>query len=46
MFFHCILSDELGEEFSVKIYAYDMADCIDILRKEYPESGIIDITRY
>jgi hypothetical protein len=46
MFFWCILSDELGEEFSVKILAHDMADCIQILREEYPESGIVDVRRY
>lgn len=46
MFFWCILSDELGEEFTVKIVAHDMADCIQVLRKQYPESDIVDVQRY
>ena len=46
MFFWCILSDELGEEFSVKVVAHDMPDCIQILREQYPESGIVDVRRY
>lgn len=46
MYFYCILCDELGEEFGVKIVAHDMADCIQILREQYPESSIVDVTRY
>lgn len=45
MVFYCILSDELGEHFHVRIIAHDMADAIQILREQYPESGIVDVRR-
>ena len=46
MFFWCILSDEMGEEFGVSIIAHDLADCVQTLREQYPESGIVDVRRY
>jgi hypothetical protein len=45
MVFYCILSDELGEEFHVRLIAHDLADCIQTLREQYPESGIVDVRR-
>ena len=43
MLFYCLLCDELGEGFNVTIIAHDLADAIDVVRKQYPESGIVDI---
>ena len=45
MLFHCLLCDELGEEFSITLIAYDLADAIDVVRQQYPESGIVDIRK-
>jgi hypothetical protein len=45
MVYYCILSDELDEHFYVTMIAHDLADCIQILREQYPESGIVDIRK-
>ena len=41
--FHVILTDELGEEFSVELIAHNMAAACDMVRAEYPESSIASI---
>ncbi len=38
-----ILSDELGEEFSVEIDAPNESDALDTIAMDYPESGILGI---
>ena len=45
MLFYCLLCDELGEYFNVTIIAHDLADAIDVVRTQYPESGIVDIRK-
>lgn len=39
--YHVILSDELGEEFSLELFALDSLDLIDKVGAEYPESAIV-----
>lgn len=39
--YHVILCDELGEEFSLELFALDSLDLIDKVSSQYPESGII-----
>lgn len=39
--FHVILSDELGEEFSVELNARDRNDAWDTVQMEYPESAVV-----
>lgn len=41
--FHVILSDELGDEFSIELIAPDMATACDMIGAEYPESSIATI---
>lgn len=41
--FHVILTDELGEEFSVELLAHNMATACYMVRAEYPESSIASI---
>jgi len=43
MRFHIILCDELGEEFSVTMYAESLDACLDLLDEEYPESSVVDV---
>ena len=38
--FHVILTDELGDEFSLELLAPDMATACDMVMTEYPESSI------
>ena len=38
--YHVILTDELGEEFSVELLAHDMLTAYDMVTTEYPESSI------
>lgn len=40
---HCILCDELGDEFSFTLRAFDLDHAIESVRLSYPESGIVDI---
>jgi len=44
--YHVILSDELGEEFSVEITAYDRDDAWDTVAMEYPESGVVAVLEH
>lgn len=39
-----ILSDELGEEFSVEIDAPNESDAVETIAIDYPESGIVAVT--
>lgn len=39
--YHVILSDELGEEFSLELFATDNLDLYEKINSEYPESGIV-----
>lgn len=41
--YYIILSDELGEEFSVELLAHNMQSACDMLKAEYPESSIASI---
>ena len=41
--FHVILSDELGEEFSVEIDATDREDAWETVAMDYPESGVVAV---
>jgi hypothetical protein len=41
--FHVILSDELGEEFSVELEAYDRDDAWDTVQMDYPESAVVSV---
>lgn len=41
--YHVILCDELGEEFSFTLRAFDLDHAIESVRLSYPESGIVDI---
>jgi hypothetical protein len=41
--YHVILSDELGEEFSVELLAHNMAGACDMIKEEYPESSIASV---
>jgi hypothetical protein len=41
--YHVILSDELGDEFSIELIAPDMATACDMVNSEYPESSIATI---
>jgi len=43
MRFHIVLCDELGEEFSVTMYADSLDACLDLLDDEYPESSIVNV---
>jgi hypothetical protein len=47
--FHVILSDELGEEFSVEVEAHDRNDAWDKVAMDYPESSVMyvcELKRY
>lgn len=39
--FHVILSDELGEEFSIELEAIDRNDAWETVEMEYPESAVV-----
>ena len=39
--FHVILSDELGEEFSVEVEARSAREAWDMVAEDYPESGVV-----
>lgn len=39
--YHLILSDELGEEYSIELFAHGSLDLLDKVSAEYPESGIV-----
>lgn len=41
--FHVILSDELGDEFSVELIAPNMQSACDMVKAEYAESSIASI---
>lgn len=41
--FHVILSDELGEEFSVELEAYDRDDAWVTVAMDYPESSVVSV---
>lgn len=41
--FHVILSDELGEEFSVELEARDVSDAWDTVAMDYPESTVVSV---
>ena len=41
--FHVILSDELGEDFSVELEARDRDDAWDTVQMDYPESSVVYI---
>jgi hypothetical protein len=43
--FHVILTDELGDEFSVSINAYDEHDAWDTVSMDYPESCVECVLR-
>ena len=43
--YHVILTDELGEEFSIELLAHDMAAACDMVNSEYPESSIATIRK-
>lgn len=38
-----ILSDELGEEFSVELEAQDRDDAWDTVAMDYPESSVVSV---
>lgn len=38
-----ILSDELGDEFSVEIDAPNESDALDTITMDFPESGIVAV---
>lgn len=42
--YHVILSDELGECFSVTLRAFDTDHAIESIRFDYPESHIVSVT--
>lgn len=47
--FHVILSDELGEEFSVELDAIDRNDAWETVEMDYPESAVVyvqELKRY
>jgi len=41
--FHVVLSDELGEEFSVELEALDRDDAWDTVAMDYPESSVVSV---
>jgi hypothetical protein len=41
--FHVILSDELGEEFSVELEAHDRNDAWGKVATDYPESSVVSV---
>lgn len=41
--FHVILSDELGEEFSLELDARDVNDAWDTVAMDYPESTVVSV---
>lgn len=41
--YHVILTDELGEEFSVEITASDREDAWNTVAMDYPESGVVAV---
>lgn len=43
--FHVILSDELGEEFSVELEAYDRDDAWVTVAMDYPESSVVSVEK-
>lgn len=43
--YHVILSDELGEEFSVEIEAHDKNDAWDTVQMDYPESSVVYVQK-
>jgi hypothetical protein len=47
--YHVILTDELGEEFSVELEAYDRDDAWETVQMDYPESSVVyvhELKRY
>jgi hypothetical protein len=38
--YYILLSDELGESFSVYMYSDSLEDCLDKIAYEYPESCV------
>lgn len=40
---HCVLRDELGEEFSVTLLAFDFEHLKGALELSYPESELLDV---
>jgi len=44
--YHVILSDEMGEEFSVEIMASDRDDAWDTVAMDYPESGVVAVLEH
>jgi len=42
--FHVVLSDELGEEFSVELEALDRDDAWDTVAMDYPESSVVSVS--
>ena len=43
--YHVILTDELGDEFSVSIDAYDEHDAWETVAMDYPESGVVCVMK-
>jgi hypothetical protein len=41
--FHVILSDELGEEFSVELEGHDWLDVWETVQMDYPESVVLSV---
>jgi len=41
--FHVVLTDELGEEFSVELEARDRDDAWDTVQMDYPESCVVSV---
>lgn len=41
--YHVILTDELGEEFSVELLAHNTAAACERVKADYPESSIASI---
>ena len=41
--FHVILSDELGDEFSIELIASNMQAACEMVKADYPESSIASI---
>jgi len=43
--YHVILSDELGEEFSVELLAMDENDAWETVQMDYPESSVVYVQK-
>lgn len=41
--FHVVLTDELGDEFSVTIEAEDREDAWETVAMDYPESSVVTV---